>query len=77
MPRLKEARIQAFMSVRDLALAADCAVRTIVEAESGRRQPQASTMRRIAKALEMPPADIDEFREAMLQKLEKAGKAAA
>ena len=61
MVRLREARLEKFVSIRDLAKLAGVSPRTIVEAEAGRRVPYFVTERKIAKALGVEPGEIDEF----------------
>lgn len=75
MMTLKETRIRAVLSQRDLAKQADVALRTIVEAEAGRNEPRAATMRRVAQALGVAVTDIAEFRTTIEDAV--AGKAAA
>lgn len=59
--KLKEARLKRFMTIRDLATAADVSTRTIVLAESGRSVPYFSTAKKIADALGVNAMDIEEF----------------
>ena len=75
--RLRDARRQRFLSVRDLAKAAGVSTATIVAAESGRNVPYFGTARKIAAALSMSPADIDEFAARLNLGDGETGKAAA
>jgi DNA-binding XRE family transcriptional regulator len=59
--KLREARLQRFLSIRALAESAGVSTRTIVQAEAGRRVPYFATARKIAAALGVEPGDIDEF----------------
>ena len=61
MVKLREARLEKFLSIRDLARLAGVSPRTIVEAEAGRRVPYFVTARKIAEALGVEPRAIDEF----------------
>ena len=61
MVKLREARLEKFLSIRDLATRAGVSPRTIVEAEAGRRVPYFVTARKIAEALGVEPGEIDEF----------------
>ena len=59
MAILRELRERNALSQRDLARMAGVAVNTVLDAERGRRRPRPSTRRKIAKALNLPPRDID------------------
>jgi len=59
--KLREARHNAFLSIRELASRAGVAPRTIVEVEAGRRVPYFVTARKIAHALGVEPRDIEEL----------------
>ena len=59
--KLREARLRNFLSIRELASRAGVATRTIVQIEQGRQEPTYKTARKVAEALGMPPAEIDEF----------------
>ena len=61
MPSLREIRLRKFMTIRELAAAAQVTPRTIVDIEFGRTAPRQTTMRRIAAAIEVDPADVTEF----------------
>jgi transcriptional regulator with XRE-family HTH domain len=67
MTSLRTARAERLLSIRDLARAADVAPSTIYLIESGRSVPRPSVVRRIAAALEVQPAEIEEFRRAIRQ----------
>jgi transcriptional regulator with XRE-family HTH domain len=71
---LRQLRIQRLWSQQELARRADVSLRTIVNIESGARPPRLLTMRRVAEALGVDWAEIDEFR-ATVNELE--GKVAA
>lgn len=60
--RLREARVRALLSLRDLAEAAGVGPKTIWGIEHGHQKPQLSSIKKIAEALRVPPAEIDEFR---------------
>jgi transcriptional regulator with XRE-family HTH domain len=61
MPSLREIRLRKFMTIRELAAAAQVTPRTIVDIELGRTAPRQTTMRRIAAALNVDPAEVTEF----------------
>mgnify|MGYP002780273667 CR=1 FL=1 len=63
--RLREARHQKFLSIRELADRAEVSTRTVVGIEQGRQVPTFKTARKIAGALEMEPAEIEEFARLM------------
>ncbi len=75
MKTLREARIRRLWSIRDLAERAGVATRTIVQIEAGRIVPRYATMRKLAAALEVEPAEVAEFAAAMEEGIE--GKDAA
>ena len=75
MAPLREVRIRRLLSIQALARTAGVATRTIVEIEAGRQTPRLVTMRKIAGALQIDPAEIDEFGAAIDTALE--GKDAA
>lgn len=57
---LKQLRRERFLSVRDLARAANLSPQTIVTAEAG-GPLRGSTVRKISEALGVSPADVAEF----------------
>lgn len=57
--KLKELRIKAVMSQRDLATASGVAYDTICRLERGRQKPNFVTIRKLAKALNVNPSDIE------------------
>ncbi len=65
MPTLRELRLRRLWSQRELARRAGVAEWTVIAAESGRRVPRLLTMRKIAEALDVDWAEVDEFRAAM------------
>lgn len=58
---LEQHRRRRMMTQRALAKAARCGQQTIVSIERGRRLTRFDTMRRIAAALEVEPAEVSEF----------------
>ena len=58
---LREARHRKFLSIRELAARAEVSTRTIVSIEQSKSVPTFKTARKIAGALEMEPAEIEEF----------------
>ena len=70
---LKEARAARLLTMRELAEQAGVAPSTVYLIEHGRTVPQFSVIRRLADALEVKPAEIEEFAAA----IEERGKEAA
>ena len=62
VPPLRQLRLRKGWSLRDLAREADVAVDTLIDAERAARPPRPSTMRKIAEALGVEIAEVDEFR---------------
>jgi len=69
MKSLREVRLRQTLSQRDLAEKAGVAPKTIVDLELGRNEPRLRTMRLIAQALGVEVAEIDEFRQALEEKV--------
>ena len=65
MVTLREARLQALLSMRQLARKAGISPTTIYLLESGQRSPQLLTIYKLSRALGVDPAEIEEFRAAM------------
>jgi transcriptional regulator with XRE-family HTH domain len=63
MPPLRRLRRLKGWSLRDLAREAGVAVDTLLDLEHRARVPRPSTMRKIAAALGVAIAAVDEFRE--------------
>ena len=68
---LRQARAERMLTVRALARAAGCSPHTVHQVETGRRVPQFATIRRLAEALGVQPAEIAEFRPALLLEREE------
>ena len=68
MPTLRELRLRRLWSQRELARRSGVAEWTIIAAESGRRVPRLLTVRKIAEALGVDWAEVDEFRAAIEEK---------
>ena len=75
MARLRDVRVRRLLSMRQLAKEAGVAPTTVYLIESGRRLPHYGTIRKLAAALEVEPAEVEEFRAAM--EAAAAGKDAA
>ncbi len=75
METLREARVRRLLSIRGLAKLAKVSPQTVQLVEGGRVLAQPSTIRKLAAALEVEPAAIEEFRRAMEAAIE--GKDAA
>jgi transcriptional regulator with XRE-family HTH domain len=69
MPTLRDTRLRLALSQRDLATKAGVAPKTIVDLELGRQEPRLRTIRRIAEALGVEVDQIDEFRQALEEKV--------
>ena len=59
MPKLKEIREKKFITQEDLAKRAETTTGTINRLENGKQKPRFGTRRKIAKALNVDPAEID------------------
>jgi transcriptional regulator with XRE-family HTH domain len=59
MATLKELRIKKVMSQADLSRESGVTVSAICRLERGERKPQFVTIRKLAKALNIDPGDID------------------
>jgi transcriptional regulator with XRE-family HTH domain len=57
--KLKELRINAVMSQRDLSIKSGVAFDTISRLENGKQKPNFVTIRKLAKALNVDPNTID------------------
>jgi DNA-binding XRE family transcriptional regulator len=69
VPSLRETRLKQALSQRDLALKAGVAPKTIVDLELGRHEPRLRTIRRVAEALGVQVDQVDEFRQAIEEKV--------
>jgi transcriptional regulator with XRE-family HTH domain len=69
VPTLRETRLKQALSQRDLARKAGVAPKTIVDLELGRQEPRLRTIRRLAEALGVNVVDVDEFRQAIEEKV--------
>ena len=63
---LRQARAERMLTVRALADAAGCSPQTVHQVETGKRRPHFATVRRLSAALGVEPAQIVEFRRALL-----------
>ncbi len=68
MASLRVLRLERGLSQRDLAARAGVTQQTVVHLELRRREPHPGTMRRMAEALGVEPAEVDEFRRAIEEK---------
>jgi transcriptional regulator with XRE-family HTH domain len=62
---LREVRTERLLSIRGLAQRAGVAPSTVYLIEAGRTVPRLSMVRRLATALDVAPATVDEFRQAI------------
>ena len=69
MPSLRELRLSQLRSQRDLAQEAGITQKTLVDLELGRAEPALKTMRKLATALGVEPLEVDEFRQAIEEKV--------
>lgn len=74
MQTLREARIERFLSIRDLAAQAKISPRTVVEIEAGRFTPRFATIRKLATTLGVEPGEITEFAAARDEASERPRK---
>ena len=65
MITLREARLQALLSMRQLARKAGISPTTIYLLETGQRSPQLLTAYKLSRALGVSPEEIAEFRRVM------------
>ena len=65
MITLREARLQALLSMRQLARKAGISPTTIYLLETGQRSPQLLTAYKLSRALGVEPTEISEFRRVM------------
>ena len=65
MPTLRDLRLARALSQRDLARAAGVTQKTVLDLELGRKEPHLKTIRKLAGALGVEPAEVDEFRRAI------------
>ncbi len=76
MPRavpLALLRRRRVLTQRQLAERAGITHATVVALEKGRGRPQATTMRKVAAALDVEPSDVAEFRRAIESEPEQLG----
>lgn len=59
MAKLKKIRENQFLTQEELAKRAEMTTSTINRLENGKQQPRFGTRRKIAKALNVGPAEID------------------
>jgi transcriptional regulator with XRE-family HTH domain len=67
MPSLRELRTAQLLTIRELAARAQVAPSTIYLIEAGRSMPRFGVARRLATALGVEPASVEEFRRAIEQ----------
>lgn len=63
--RLNELRRERLQTIRELATRAGVSTRTVLRVEHGVQTPHPSTMKKLATALDVDPAQVHEFRAAM------------
>ncbi len=66
VPRLRQARLDQVLTQAELAELAGVAEATVVHAEQGRKV-RISTVRKLASALSLYPAELMESRDAVLE----------
>ena len=59
MAKLKELREKQFLTQEELAKMAETTTNTVNRLENGKQQPRFGTRKKIAKALNVKPAEID------------------
>ena len=65
MTTLREARLRALLSIRQLARRAGLSPTTIYLLETRQRTPQLLTVHKVSRALGVDPGTIEEFRPAL------------
>ena len=65
MTTLREARLQALLSMRQLARKAGLSATTIYLLETGQRTPQLLTIYKLSRALNIDPHEITEFQSVL------------
>jgi len=65
MRPLRDVRAERLFSIRGLAAAAGVSQVTVQNIEAGRHTPQPTTIRKLAKALDVAPRDVAEFANAI------------
>ena len=65
MPTLREARLQALLSMRQLARKAGLSATTVYLLENGKRSPQLLTIYKLSRALGIDPHELTEFQQVM------------
>lgn len=63
--KLREARLRGLLTLKELAAKAGVSDKSLWSIEQGAQTPRVSTIRRLAAALEVEAAEIDEFRAAI------------
>ena len=66
MASFRAVRVERLLTIRGLAQQAGVAPSTVYLIEAGRTVPRLSVVRRLAAALEIDPATVDEFRHAIV-----------
>lgn len=77
MQKLRDARRGKLISIEGLADSSKVSTKTIVEIELGRQVPRLRTIKKLSEALNVDPASIEEFSDAMFNPEEAAKKLAA
>ncbi len=75
--RLVELRAKRLLSIRALSQKSGVSQRTVHTVERGMTKPTLETVRKLSEALEIDPAEVDEFREAIENTIRGAGSASA
>ena len=65
MTTLREARLRALLSIRQLARRAGLSPTTVYLLETRQRAPQLLTVHKLSQALGVDPQEVDEFRPAL------------
>ena len=71
MSTLRALRHSRLLSQRELARRAGVSPSTVLTTETGRRRPALTTIRRLSEALQVPPMDVSEFRDALVNEAEE------
>ena len=65
---LREVRVKALLSMRELAQLAGVAPSTVYLIEAGRTMPQPTVMRRLSAALAVAPSAVTEFERSIRER---------
>jgi transcriptional regulator with XRE-family HTH domain len=65
MKTLREWRLERLLSIEEIAAKSGVSTKTVVQIEHGRQLPRIRTIRRLSEALDVQPAEVEEFKAAL------------